>query len=190
MALLIRKTLQAVLSNNTTLQVHVLPEGDEEIREGFRDQGSVLLSSAFARRRVREPLMRTFAQSNEDGAEKQSPPKQVVIADSAFAMIAATDTTASVLSNVLYCILRYPHVYKRLQAEVDQFYPPEADSLDTSPHPKMPYLDAVMYVATRSMQLASTDKSASNEAMRLWPVNPGGSQRAPAKGSGGGTVGP
>ena len=45
---------------------------------------------------------------------------------------------------MLYCLLKNPHAYKRLRAEVDEFYPPEENSLDPKYHSKMPYLEAVM----------------------------------------------
>lgn len=110
--------------------------------------------------------------SNEDGAEKQTPDKATVIADSALAIIAGSDTTASVFSNMVYCLLKNPHAYKRLRAEVDEFYPPEENSLDPKHHSKMPYLEAVI-----------------NETLRLYPVVPSGSQRAPEPGTGGTLMG-
>jgi hypothetical protein len=85
-------------------------------------------------------------QSNEDGAEKQTPPKPVVMSDSGLAIIAGSDTTANAISNILYSLLTHPETYERLQAEIDQYYPPDEDSLNTTHHPTMVYLDAVMYV--------------------------------------------
>lgn len=105
-------------------------------------------------------------------------------------MIAGSDTTASVLGSIVYCLIRYPDVYKRLQAEVDKFYPPEADSLDPVHHANMPYLEAVMYVHSRLEYWNRANVFLSNETMRLYPVVPSGSQRAPAEGSGGNIVGP
>ena len=88
------------------------------------------------------------------------PPSLAQLADDGILAIGAgSETTAGALTNLFVCLLAFPDVLARLQAEVDQFYPPEADSLDTSPHPKMPYLDAVMYVACCSMQLADSDGS-------------------------------
>ena len=69
-------------------------------------------------------------QSNEDGAEKVSPTRPVVISDGLMAIIAGADTTSSVLSNIFWCLLNHPDVYKRLQEEVDRFYPVSEDSLD------------------------------------------------------------
>ncbi|EKM53670.1 uncharacterized protein PHACADRAFT_211341 [Phanerochaete carnosa HHB-10118-sp] len=111
--------------------------------------------------------------SNEDGSEKQTPDITTVLSDSVLAIVAGSDTTATVFINLLYCLLRNPEAYKRLQAEVDQFYPPEENSLDPKHHLKMPYLEAVI-----------------NETLRLFPVVPSGSPRAPERGSGGAVVGP
>ena len=76
--------------------------------------------------------------------EKQNPSKQLVLSDGLLAMGAGADTTASALSNILWLIIRHPQYYKRLQAEVDKFYPPGEDSLDPKHHTRMPYLEAVM----------------------------------------------
>ena len=86
-------------------------------------------------------------QSNEDGAEKETPPTPIVILDSGLAIIAGSDTTATAMSNILFCLLTHPEAYARLQAEVDAFYPPDEDSLSPVHHPKMVYLDAVMCVS-------------------------------------------
>lgn len=90
----------------------------------------------------------TIFQSNEDGAEKAAPSPAQVISDGVLATIAASDTTSSVLSNIFWNILRRPEYYKRLQAEVDKFYPAGEDALDTVHHHKMHFLDALVYVSS------------------------------------------
>lgn len=85
-------------------------------------------------------------QSNEDGAEKESPPAAVVISDGVLATVAGSDTTATALSNTFWCLIRHPAAYRRLQAEVDKYYPHGEDALDPKHHPEMPYLEGVMYV--------------------------------------------
>ena len=69
-----------------------------------------------------------------------------MIADGTLAIVAGSDTTSSVLSSIFYCLLTHPEAYVRLRAEVDAYYPPGEDALNTKHHAEMPYLNAVMYV--------------------------------------------
>ncbi|CAL1712458.1 unnamed protein product [Somion occarium] len=110
---------------------------------------------------------------NEDGAEPQQPPIAQLLADANLAIIAGSDTTSTTLSNIFFSLLRNPGVYKKLQAEVDQWYPQGSDATDPEHHQDMSYLDAVI-----------------NETLRLFPVVPSGSQRAAVRGSGGKFIGP
>ncbi|KAJ3478916.1 hypothetical protein NLI96_g9421 [Meripilus lineatus] len=111
--------------------------------------------------------------SNEDGSEKQSPPYAQIVSDGTLAVIAGSDTTASAMCNIFFLLLKHPNVFKRLQDEVDKFYPHGEDALSTKHHHQMPFLDAVI-----------------NEALRFWPIIMSGSQRAPTRGSGGAALGP
>ncbi|OSD00805.1 high nitrogen upregulated cytochrome P450 monooxygenase 2 [Trametes coccinea BRFM310] len=109
--------------------------------------------------------------NNEDGAEP-TPPLPQVVADGALAVVAGSDTTSSVLSNLVYCLLTHPEAYARLRSEVDTYYPPGEDALNTKHHADMPYLTAVI-----------------NETMRLYPPVSDGSQRIVPYGSGGRIIG-
>ena len=56
---------------------------------------------------------------NEDvGGEP--PDLQLLLREGVLAMIAGSDTTAGVMSNVFYFLISNPEAYKRLQAEVDK----------------------------------------------------------------------
>ena len=62
------------------------------------------------------------------------------------AILAGSDTTAAVLCNLFYLLISHPYTYKRLQAEVDHYYPAGESSLDLKHYADMKYLDAVMSV--------------------------------------------
>ena len=77
----------------------------------------------------------------------------MVLSDGGLAIVAGSGTTASTISTVFFSLLRNPEMYKRLREEVDKFYPPGEDALDTKWHIEMPYLEAVMYVIISSRGL-------------------------------------
>ena len=67
-----------------------------------------------------------------------------MINEGILAIIAGSDTTSSVLSNFFYFLLTYPEIYKKLQAEVDKYYPSGADALDPKYYSEMSFMDAAM----------------------------------------------
>ncbi|KAL6308816.1 high nitrogen upregulated cytochrome P450 monooxygenase 2 [Sparassis latifolia] len=111
--------------------------------------------------------------NNEDGKAEAQPPFAHVISDGSLAVIAGSDTTSGVLTSLFFCLLSHPEAYANLQAEVDKLYPPGENALDTKHHGDMAFLNAVL-----------------NEAMRLYPAVPSGSQRTTGKGHGGKFIGP
>ena len=99
-------------------------------------------------------LSHKLRQSNEDIGE--APPNPIILANEGFLVIlAGADTTSIVLSNAFYLLLDHPDVYKRLQEEVDRYYPAGENALDPVHYPKMSYLDAVMWVSLYRQYLGS-----------------------------------
>lgn len=61
------------------------------------------------------------------------------------AVIAGSDTTSTVLSGLFCYVVADQACYKRLQSEVDSFFPiGEGDPFDAARLAEMPYLNAVM----------------------------------------------
>ncbi|KAL0574519.1 hypothetical protein V5O48_007434 [Marasmius crinis-equi] len=106
--------------------------------------------------------------TDEAGIEKVPPSRATVTSDSALAIVAGSDTTATVMTCFFWFLLANPECYKRLQKEVDEVYPAEENALDTTRHGKMKYLGACI-----------------NEALRLMPPVPSGGPRIVPQGSGG-----
>lgn len=89
-------------------------------------------------------VTRIMLQNDEDGVESAPPSFQQVVSDGLLAIVAGADSTSGVLTTIFYCLLRNPAIYKRLQEEVDKYYPPESNALDTKYHNEMSYLNAIM----------------------------------------------
>ncbi|TCD68033.1 hypothetical protein EIP91_011644 [Steccherinum ochraceum] len=102
-----------------------------------------------------------FYYLNNEGGMAQEPHPVLVAVEGPLIIIAGSDTTSSTLSNILWCIIAHPEVYRKLQAEVDRFYPPGESALNSTYHADMKYLDAVV-----------------NEVLRLYPTMPSNGQRA------------
>ena len=84
-------------------------------------------------------------QIDEAGVERSPPTFAEVASDGVLAIVAGSDTTATVLSSLFWALLTHPTAYRRLQAEVDRYYPPGEDALSTAHHPHMKYLNSVMW---------------------------------------------
>jgi cytochrome P450 len=84
-------------------------------------------------------------------ADSQESPFPLIVSNSLLAIIAGSDTTASVLSNVIYYLLVNPTYYMRLREELDATFPPTEESpLDAEILPSLSMLNAVMCVRTWS----------------------------------------
>ncbi|KAL5507847.1 hypothetical protein ACEPAH_5465 [Sanghuangporus vaninii] len=87
---------------------------------------------------------------DEDGMEKEPPTDAEVISDGVLAILAGSDTTATVISGLFYHLLQHAEDYIRLQGEVDQTFPPgEGDATDASKLSEMVFLNAVINEALR-----------------------------------------
>ncbi|KAJ7633031.1 cytochrome P450 [Roridomyces roridus] len=108
--------------------------------------------------------------ADEEGLEKQKPTLQEAAADGIVGIIAASDTTAHLLTSLIWCIVSNPKCYKRVQQEIDDMFVVEDDLVDFSKHQQCAFLSACM-----------------NETLRLFPsvpVNGGTRQVHPNTGGG------
>ncbi|KAF9564495.1 cytochrome P450 [Agrocybe pediades] len=107
-------------------------------------------------------------------AEEVTGPDSIplIISNVLLAIVAGSDTTASVLSNAAYLLMSHPEKHRKLQREIDaafrEYQMLEFDPLRTYDEmlSKLPYLNAVL-----------------NETLRLFPAVPTTIQRAPSKGT-------
>ncbi|KAJ7822180.1 high nitrogen upregulated cytochrome P450 monooxygenase 2 [Mycena olivaceomarginata] len=102
---------------------------------------------------------------DESSPSPQPPPFAEYASDAFLAVVAGSDTTATVLSCIFFYILSDPPIFYRLREEIDQVFP--RNEIQT-----MSLLNAII-----------------NEALRLQPPVPTGLQRAPVVGGGGKFVG-
>ncbi|THH16440.1 hypothetical protein EW146_g4196 [Bondarzewia mesenterica] len=105
--------------------------------------------------------------NDEEGSQTTRPARAMLASEGILAIIAGSDTTATVLTALFYYLLKEPLIYARLQAEIDSVFPPGEDPVDALKLASMKYLNACI-----------------NEAMRLQPAVPSGSQRSIARGAG------
>ena len=82
-----------------------------------------------------------------------------MINDGDLVIVAGSDTTKTVLSSLFFYLLRSPEKLAKLREEIDRFYP-QGEAVSSKHFQEMGYLDACI-----------------NEALRLSPAVPSGSQR-------------
>jgi cytochrome P450 len=105
--------------------------------------------------------------SGEELPESERPSPDRIVQDGQLAIVAGSDTTSSVLTAAIYYLLRNPVAYERLQAEIDSAFPSGEEPLDVTKFSQMEWLNGCI-----------------NEALRLQPPVPSGSQRTVRKGGG------
>ncbi|KAF8153965.1 cytochrome P450 [Crassisporium funariophilum] len=99
----------------------------------------------------------------------------IVVSNSLLAIVAGSDTTATVLSNIIFYLLSNPKYQNYLKDEIDAVFvrPETNNALKSNILTTLPLLNAVI-----------------NETLRLQPPVASALQRAPAQGSGGKRLGP
>ncbi|KAJ7766759.1 cytochrome P450, partial [Mycena metata] len=102
------------------------------------------------------------------GLEKVQPTLESSAADGIVAIVAASDTTASVLSSLVWFLLSNPEYYSRVQSELDSVFVDGDDPCDVNKHQELIFLTACI-----------------NETLRLHPPVPsnGTRQVQPSQGS-------
>ncbi|KAJ7764431.1 cytochrome P450 [Mycena olivaceomarginata] len=81
----------------------------------------------------------------------------LVVANSVLAIIAGSDTSATVLANTFFFLLSHPESYKRLQLELDEAFPGEVkEPTDAALSSSLPYLNAVIKESLRLLPLVAT----------------------------------
>ncbi|KAK7042168.1 cytochrome P450 [Favolaschia claudopus] len=107
-------------------------------------------------------------------ADSATYPFPLVVSNAVLAIVAGSDTSATVLSNTFFFLLTHPASYKRLQLEIDQAFPlGSKEPTDPALLANLPYLNAVI-----------------KESLRLLPPLPTSMQRAPTPGSGSKVIAP
>ncbi|KAN0137403.1 Cytochrome P450 [Lactarius tabidus] len=105
--------------------------------------------------------------SGEELPESERPSPAQVAEEGKLAILAGSDPVSIVLTAMLYYLLCNPVAYERLQAEVDSAFPRGEEPLDVTKLSQMEWLNGCI-----------------NEALRLQPTIPSGSQRTVGKGRG------
>ncbi|KAJ7161479.1 cytochrome P450 [Mycena crocata] len=140
--------------------LHLFPQVGRLIQE-FNDFGQALAIQRMKNGTVSKDLWYHLA--NEAGLEKQKPTLECSAADGVVAVVAASDTTASTLSSLVWFLLSNPEYYRRLQQELDDVFADGDDPLDVSKHEQLHFLSACI-----------------NETLRLHPPLPSnGSRQVP-----------
>ncbi|KAJ7653210.1 cytochrome P450 [Mycena polygramma] len=137
---------------------------------GKQSQAFAKFAAAQAERRIQEGSIHNDLFYYLFDAKREDPepiPFPIVVQNAIVAIIAGSDTTATVLSNAFFFLLSHPESYMRLQGEVDKAFPSGKEATDPALLSRLPYLNAVI-----------------KESLRLFPPIPTLLQRAPEVGTG------
>ncbi|KAJ7637018.1 high nitrogen upregulated cytochrome P450 monooxygenase 2 [Roridomyces roridus] len=111
----------------------------------------------------------------ENDSSREAPPFTQYVPDAFLAVVAGSDTTATVLSSIFFYLLSEQTILEGLRNEIDDAFPPN--------QPRRP-MDDISQLATLPLLNAII-----NETLRLQPPVPTGIQRTPVAGSGGRAIG-
>ncbi|KAF9444394.1 cytochrome P450 [Macrolepiota fuliginosa MF-IS2] len=133
---------------------------------GFIDFAEAQVKQRLSKTPKHPDLFHYMIEAAEE-ADSGMNPESLILQNSLLAIVAGSDTTASILSNVFYYLMRYPDYYKHLQEEIDGALD-GSGSVEADRLTNLAFLNAVL-----------------NETLRLQPAVPTYLNRAPAIGSGG-----
>ncbi|KAJ6618900.1 cytochrome P450 [Mycena sp. CBHHK59/15] len=106
--------------------------------------------------------------ADEAGLEKEKPTLENSAADGIVAIVAASDTTASAMSSLIWFLLSNPEYFRRVKLELDTVFVDGDDPLEVSKHQQLRFLSACI-----------------DETLRLHPPLPSNGNRQVRPGSGG-----
>ncbi|KAJ2984860.1 hypothetical protein NUW54_g10352 [Trametes sanguinea] len=117
-------------------------------------------------------LLQTTSKNDEGQPDKPAPPVQYLLNEGSLAVLAGSDTTSSALTSLIFCLLTHPAALKRLQSEVDLFYPREDDPCDPKHHREMHFLDTLRDHASLSSASVwqPTSSLSSEERRHAWAL--------------------
>ena len=90
------------------------------------------------------PCSENEEQTEDETAAQSGVRPEELMADGMLAIIAGSDTTAIVLSHLLYYMMRHPGCAERLRREIDGAFPGSEDPIDFARLAELPYLNACM----------------------------------------------
>ncbi|KAK7022167.1 cytochrome P450 [Favolaschia claudopus] len=109
-----------------------------------------------------------LASADEGGHETKKPAQEIAAADSLTAIVAASDTSTTTMTSVVWFLLSHPAYYQRVQEELDRVIPSGDNLPDSDKQSHLHFVTACI-----------------NESLRLHPPLPsGGTRKVPMKAGG------
>ncbi|KAJ7074052.1 high nitrogen upregulated cytochrome P450 monooxygenase 2 [Mycena amicta] len=108
--------------------LHLFPQVGRTIQE-FNDFGQALAMHRMKNGPPSGAKDLWYHLADEAGLEKERPTLESSAADGIVAVVAASDTTASAMSSLVWFLLNHPKAYQRIQEELDRVFP-DGDNTD------------------------------------------------------------